>query len=557
MSTLPAEVQEEIRLLQEKRWRIQARNSLATYAKTVPIPGVPQTDNYEQLLETGLIVPKRGDNGKEWYDGRYDGSIIIPQIDTAPAAHHILIYQNAQAIIEGTLIHEGEVCRRMMIMTPPGAAKSTTMCVVTASWAIGKHGHEVILASCADMIAKKHGKRARQLVQSPEHFAIFEMGIDPKTQAADLWATTNGGMYLSAGIHGSLMGQRSDGAIGDDLLKGRRAAESQTERDNAWDAYKDDFRTRKKPNAWEMLSGTRWHEDDVMGRILPEGWAGESGFIRGRDGYLWYVICLQAEVETNSDPLGRKMGEYLWPEWFQDQGDPAKYWLPLKLDERSWSSLYQQVPTPPTGTFFKNEWVRRYDYLPQHLNYFVSADYATSEETTADYSSIGLWGVDSENQAYFVKGWHGQADPATWTEIALDFVGMKGALAHIAGKGTIRRMSEGPLTVRMRKRKVFTELVWYEESYGKEVNAKPFAMMMAAGMVFWPREDEEAEWVIRHLLGFGTLTIDDPVDMCSMFGRHMERIWGPAKPREEKAPPIIENPGVVKFADVIKRRKRK
>ncbi len=536
MSALPAEVQEEIELLQEKRWRLSCRQNLVEYATTVPIPGVPLTDNYDDMA---------------------DGE--IPLIDTRPAKHHVLIYKTAQNIIDGNLIDpDGSVCRRGMIMTPPGAAKSTCLDVVAPSWAMGRYGHEIILASCGDRIAKRHGKRARQLCLSTEHQAVFETTIDPDTKAADNWALTNGARYLAASIHGGLMGNRTDGLIWDDLLSGRKAAESQIERDNAWIAYVDDARTRKKPTAWELGIGTRWHEDDPMGRILPEEWAGESGFIKGRDGYWWYVVCLQAQVENEGDPLGRKIGEYLWEEWFNEEGIPERYWAPLKLDSRSWSSLYQQIPTPPEGDYFKQSWVKRYTSLPKNLNYFISGDYAVTKPedgSSPDYSSIGVWAVDDEGELYFVDGWHGQEEPDQWIEILLDFVAKYEAIAHIAGKGPIRRGTEPFLKIRMRARNIFTELVWYEESYSKEVNANSFRAMMACGMVHWPKQNEEAEWILRHLTGFGTLKVDDPVDMCAMIGRHVARLWGPAKPKDPEQPPIVE-PGKIRMAEAIKRRKK-
>ena len=76
-------------------------------------------------------------------------------------------------------------------------------------------------------------------------------------------------------------------------------------RQKTWDAYFDDLLTRKKPDAWEIGITTRWHEDDIAGRILPEGYAGESGFIDGRDGNRWYVVCIPAEAERADDVLGR------------------------------------------------------------------------------------------------------------------------------------------------------------------------------------------------------------------------------------------------------------
>jgi hypothetical protein len=93
---------------------------------------------------------------------------------------------------------------------------------------------------------------------------------------------------------------------------------------------------------------TRWHEDDLAGRILPEDWKGESGPILCRDGNVWEVVCLQAKCEVQNDPLGRKIGEYLWPEWFTE-----KHWAQFQNNVRTWTSLYQQLPRPLEGSLFK------------------------------------------------------------------------------------------------------------------------------------------------------------------------------------------------------------
>jgi hypothetical protein len=99
---------------------------------------------------------------------------------------------------------------------------------------------------------------------------------------------------------------------------------------------------------------TRWHEDDIAGRILPENWNGESGWFNGRDGMRWRVLCLQARCETHTDPLGRKLGEYLWPEWFGRQfpGEPERYWREYEKNRTLWASMCQQIPRPPEGAFF-------------------------------------------------------------------------------------------------------------------------------------------------------------------------------------------------------------
>jgi phage terminase large subunit-like protein len=157
-----------------------------------------------------------------------------------------------------------------------------------------------------------------------------------------------------------------------------------------------------------------------------------------------------------------------------------------------------------------------------------------------DFTSIGIWGMGSDGAVYFLDGWHGKVDAGDWTETAIDFFENRKPLAHIAGGGPIRRGTEHYLKLRMRQRRASRVLVWYPETHGKEENARDFQGMMQNGMVHWPRGNEEAEWVIRHLIGFGTLRYDDPVDMCAMFGRHCYRLWEAQKPKQIEGAPVFE-----------------
>jgi predicted phage terminase large subunit-like protein len=490
---------------------------LVTFARTVEIPGVPQN---------------------------YDDEGLIPKVETGLARHHILMLEVAQKLVEDKLITpDGRTCKRVMFFLPPGSAKSTYLSVVFPAWVMGKYPDTpMLLTGYGDTIAKKHGRRARQVCLSAEYQAIFETRINPNTTAADNWALENGSSYIASGLQSGLTGHRAAGLIIDDPVKGRGEAESSTVQEATWAAYKDDARTRKVPTAFEIIVSTRWHELDLAGRILPERWTGESGFIECRDGNVWYIVCLQAMVEHEGDPLGRGIGEYLWTEWFNEAGDPEAYWKPFKLDSRSWGSLYQQVPTPPEGDFFKASWVQYYEQAPKHLKTYISADYAVtagSEGSDPDYSVIGVWGVDPDRRIYFLDGWHGRTDASVWIDTLLDLVQRWEPLAHVAGKGQIRRGVEPFLKERMIRRGIFVRLEFLEETYAKEINARSFQAMMASGQVYWPRTDLAA-WIIRQLTGFGTLPHDDGVDACSMLGRYLHRLWSPREPQERIAPAVIQ-----------------
>lgn len=236
-----------------------------------------------------------------------------------------------------------------MFFMPPGSAKSTYASVVFPSHYLGREANrKVILASYGDDLARKMGRRTRSIIKQPLFQRIFGCELTAESAAAQEFSLTNGSEYIASGILGGITGNRANGIIIDDPVKGREQADSPTIRDKTWEAYEADLKTRIIPGGWMVLIQTRWHEEDLAGHILPEDWKGESGQILCRDGNVWEVVCLQARCEVQKDPLGRKIGEYLWPEWFTE-----KHWAQFQNNVRTWASLYQQLPRPLEGSLFQ------------------------------------------------------------------------------------------------------------------------------------------------------------------------------------------------------------
>jgi len=198
-------------------------------------------------------------------------------------------------------------------------------------------------------IAGKLGRRTRSVVKQARYKALFDTELSKDSSAGDQFVLTNGSEYMADSLGGQFPGNRFDGAIVDDPIKGRLEANSETIRNNTWDEFRDNFLTRLVPKGWLIMAMTNWHEDAPAGRILPDGWSGESGTFKGKfDGLDWEVLCLQAKCENLTDPLGRKIGEYLAPEWF----DPT-HWSQFENEPISWNALYQQRPRPPEGAYFQ------------------------------------------------------------------------------------------------------------------------------------------------------------------------------------------------------------
>lgn len=368
--------------------RRRARESLLGYANAIEVPGKPASDDPD-----------------EW---------LFHPVETSLALHHRLILSTAERVITTPY-------GRGMYLLPPGSAKSTYCSVVLPTYAMGKWpGYRLILTSYGSDLARKHGRRGRQIVRSRNFRGIWSAAVSSDSSAADEWALTNGSEYMAGGILSGITGNRANGIIIDDPVKGREEADSPKIRAKTREAYEDDIKTRLLPRGWIILIQTRWNEDDLAGSILPEGWNGESGLIRCRDGMDWLVLCIPAKCDRADDPLGRKIGEYLWPEWFEPQ-----HWAQFEANARTWSALYQQKPSPETGTYWKKEWLRPYqaDQAPalSTLTIYGASDYAV-KEGGGDWTVHLILGVDPEENLWLLDLWRGQTASDVWVERWCDLV---------------------------------------------------------------------------------------------------------------------------------------
>jgi len=197
---------------------------------------------------------------------------------------------------------------------------------------------------------------------------------------------------VTAGAGGPITGRGADLFIIDDPFKNAEEAMSPTIRKKIWDWYLSTAATRLEPGGRMVIIQTRWHEDDLIGQAMEQ--AGED----------WHYINLEALCETPGDPLGRDIGEALWPARF-DESELAK----KKAADRTgywWSAMYQGRPAPLEGGMFKREWFRYAErngapnlvLLGEHgwrdlnsAHKFLTVDLAASTKTTGDYTVIGAW----------------------------------------------------------------------------------------------------------------------------------------------------------------------
>jgi predicted phage terminase large subunit-like protein len=313
-------------------------------------------------------------------------------------------------------------------------------------------------------------------------------------------------------------GRRAALGIIDDPVKGRAEADSPTVRNHTWEWYKSDFWTRLLPDAAVIYIGTRWHEDDLAGRLLEEQKAG---------GEQWEVVSIPAvAVEGREDLLGREPGERLWPEHFT-----AEMIENARRDLRNWSALYQQEPMPESGDFFRRDWVRWYDTSPprEQMRTYGASDYAV-RANAGDYTVHLVVGIDQYDDIYLLDLWRGQTASDKWVETLLDLMQRWKPLWWGEEKGQIEK-GVGPfITKRQLERKIYSPRKQYSSVADKATRAQSFRGRMAMGKVYFPARAPWAAELIDELLRFPAGKNDDQVDACSLIGRMLDELVPGSKP---------------------------
>lgn len=410
-----------------------------------------------------------------------------------PARHHLLLIDRLEALARGDI-------KRLMVLMPPGSAKSTYVSVLFPPWYLAqKPKDSIIAASHTAELAERFGRKVRNLIQ--ENSTTIGYGIRADSSAAGRWETDAGGDYFAAGVMGPITGRRADLAIIDDPVRSRQDADSQVIRERTWEWWRNDLFTRLKPDARVCLVMTRWHEDDLGGRLLADM---ETG------GSPWEVLKLPMEAEAG-DPLGRVPGQALWPEWFNDEMRSQ-----AKRDGRTWSALYQQRPAPDEGTFFQKDWFKTWTEKPRGLAIYGSSDYAVTEGD-GDFTVHRVWGVSHDGDIYRLAGWRGQTTSDVWIEQLLNLIKQWKPLCWFGEAGVIAKAVEPAIRRRMREREVYCRMEWLPSIHDKPTRARGFQARAASSRIWFEQNADLTEY-----LQFPAGKHDDEVDTASLIGRALD-----------------------------------
>jgi len=315
----------------------------------------------------------------------------------------------------------------------------------------------------------------------------------------------------------------------------------------------------------QLLTLTRWHEDDLAGRVLPseDEWTPTENprvFCCGD----WHVLRFRA-IENE----GTESETALWP-GVDDSRFPLHRLQAIRNTmisrgrRREWSAQYQQCPAAEEGTYIKREWYsERYDPdharsaiyplgLPKDLHLYIGSDFAISEPregaSEPDYTEFGVFGIGPDDRVYPIDWWYKQTTSDVWIDKLIDLIEIHEPQVFFGEAGKIRRSVEAILRRRMRERRVFCRIEWLPSIKDKAARGRAFQAWSSANRVVFPMGRAWAERVVDQCVAFPATRFDDAFDTCSVMFQAIDK----AHPALNETPrPQPEKRDMYTEADVI------
>jgi len=444
-------------------------------------------------------------------------------------------------------LESGEI-QQLIFCMPPRHGKTEMATKRLAAWYSGRHPEQnVAVGSYSDTMAEDMGADTRAILATSQFRTVFpgyklRRGGNAKANIQ----TDRGGRLVFVGRGGALTGRGAHLLLIDDLYKDHEEARSQAVRDQAWNWFTKVAMTRRMGKKLVCITMTRWHSDDVIGRLTDP----ENPHYNAIEAQKWKIIRLPAIAE-DEDPLGREPGEPLWPDG-PDKFDLDFLQSQQRLDPLGFAALYQQTPTVADGTLFRRETLQFYrpNELPADLRVYCASDHAVGTNQRNDPSCLIKIGVDKQDNIYLLD--------AVWKRMPTDeaveaMLAMAGGdrkpLLWWAERGHISK-SIGPfLRKRMLETGTYINLIEVTPVADKQTRAQSIAARVAMGKVYFPKDAFWTEKAVNELLAFPHGTHDDFADALAYIGLGLGSQFGPKKVAPKTQAPKYGTLGWVKEND--------
>lgn len=437
------------------------------------------------------------------FDGEFE---ILPHVK--------FICDKLQKIIDGE--------EKFYIFTlPPQHGKSTAITETFPSYYYLKNPDKsAMIVAYGEDLYKKFGRANKRKIEKLG-VPLFNKAIARDVQSvSEVGIKDAKGTMQFVSVQGGATGRPADLLVIDDPIKNRKEAESKTYRDNVWNEWTSSLLTRFHPGGSIIIIMTRWHADDLVGRLLKQ------------NAYDWEVFNLPAICDSENDPLGREIGESLAPAMGYDEDWAAK--RKVASGSRDWNAMYQGKPVAESGNVFNKKWFKFYvsksekrdsmieevALLPKYFDRVTQSWDCTFKNTaSSDYVSGTVWG-ERKGKHYLLHRVHKQMNFIETIEAmnhTLEkFPETKGILIEDKANGT------AIITVLKNKVSGIIPVTPKESKVARAYAATPF---FEAGDIFIPHPDE-ADWVdgyVDEMLSFPNGEHDDDVDSTTQYINNIKR----------------------------------
>lgn len=397
---------------------------------------------------------------------------------------------------------------RIAVSMAPRMGKSQMISIYYPAWYLGLHpDHKVIVASHTSDLAVVMARKVRNLIASAEYKAIFPgTSIASDAKAAGQWNTTKGGEYFAIGVGGALAGRGAHLIIADDPLSEQDIKAGNTNSlDTTYEWFSAGLRTRLMPEGKICVLHTRWHQRDLIGRLIKDSASNDGG-----DKYETFEFPAILNEGTENE-------KSIWPEqWSLEALQQTRASMHHIMWQ--WYAQYQQNPTAAEAAIIKRDWIRWWkEERPPQIDFIVQAfDTALTTKNRSDFSVCHTWGVftseqDNSSNVILLNKIKGK----------YEFPELK-AMAHEQYEEwepdsviVEAKASGQPLIDEMRRSGIFVQDFSPGKGQDKIARLNAVADMFASGHVWFP-ETSWAAATVEEILAFPAGEHDDEVDTMTL-----------------------------------------